>query len=113
MRIGNRAGIAAAVLMSGALAASGLALAGGIADAAPSPPVDQLLGVNDSDVAVGFYTDAADRGRPVPPGDRAQRHQLDRGGHQRGRRRVLVPGQTGFPLHAVAAGFARRQVPGA
>ena len=23
-----------------------------------SPPVDQLLGVNDSDVAVGFYTDA-------------------------------------------------------
>jgi hypothetical protein len=22
-----------------------------------SPPVDQLLGVNDSDVAVGFYTD--------------------------------------------------------
>ncbi|MGH3190981.1 MAG: hypothetical protein ACRDPY_03540 [Streptosporangiaceae bacterium] len=25
---------------------------------AASPPVDQLLGVNDSDVAVGFYTDA-------------------------------------------------------
>jgi Cu/Zn superoxide dismutase len=24
-----------------------------------SPPVDQLLGVNDSDIAVGFYTDAA------------------------------------------------------
>ena len=23
-----------------------------------NPPVDQLLGVNDSDVAVGFYTDA-------------------------------------------------------
>ena len=27
-------------------------------DAPASPPVDQLLGVNDSDVAVGFYTDA-------------------------------------------------------
>jgi hypothetical protein len=24
-----------------------------------SPPVDQLLGINDSDIAVGFYTDAA------------------------------------------------------
>ena len=24
-----------------------------------NPPVDQLLGVNDSDVAVGFYTDAS------------------------------------------------------
>jgi hypothetical protein len=34
---------------------------GSPARAAPSPPASQLLGVNNRDVAVGFYTDAAGR----------------------------------------------------
>ena len=65
-----------------------------------SPPVDQLLGVNDHDVAVGFYTDAQgnNRGyeynirtrtftRVLVPGAPAARPQPDRRGDQQLRRR--------------------------
>ena len=75
-----------------------------------SPPVDQLLGVNDSDVAVGFYTDAngtnhgyeyninttrfSTRGGPVRAG-----RQPDRGRHQRPRRRGRLVHQPGHRQH--------------
>jgi hypothetical protein len=65
-----------------------------------TPPVDQLLGVNNHNVAVGFYTDAARR-QPrlrvqhqptlVPSGHRFRCHQCHRGGDQQPqcRRRLL------------------------
>ncbi len=67
-----------------------------------NPPVDQLLGVNDSDVAVGFYTDASGNNhgyeytiepQPLQHGHRPEpaRRQPDRGRHQRrGRRGRLL-----------------------
>jgi len=62
-----------------------------IGDAA-SPPVDQLLGVNDSDVAVGFFTNSAGDNRGYEYNIRTHRFS-----------RVLIPGQRGLGPSLTAA----------
>ena len=56
-----------------------------------SPPVNQLLGVNDSDVAVGFYTDAKGN-------NHGYEYRIGSGGF----RAVTVPGDQGASLTAAA-----------
>jgi CHRD domain len=56
-----------------------------------SPPVDQLLGVNDHDVAVGFYTDA-----------KGNNHGYEYSISGNSFSRVLDPGDTGASLTAAA-----------
>ena len=56
-----------------------------------SPPVDQLLGVNDHDVAVGFYTDA-----------KGSNHGYEYSISGNSFSRVLDPGDTGASLTAAA-----------
>ena len=56
-----------------------------------SPPVDQLLGVNDHDVAVGFYTDA-----------KGNNHGYEYGIDDRSFTRVLDPADPGASLTAAA-----------
>ena len=68
-----------------------------------SPPVDQLLGVNDNDVAVGFYTDANGNNHGYSYNINDQPLQLGRRpgrpGRQPDRRRHQRPGRRGRRLH--------------
>jgi CHRD domain len=61
------------------------------ADSPASPPVDQLLGVNDHDVAVGFYTDA-----------KGNNHGYEYSISGNSFSRVLDPSDTGASLTAAA-----------
>jgi hypothetical protein len=56
-----------------------------------SPPADQLLGVNDHDIAVGFYTDA-----------KGSNHGYEYNINSGGFTRVTEPGQAGASLTAAA-----------
>jgi hypothetical protein len=60
-----------------------------------SPPVDQLLGVSDNDVAVGFYTDAKGN-------NHGYEYNITSHGYSRVYSRVLDPADPGASLTAAA-----------